>query len=293
MWSVLFIFTLALTLSLQDTLDGQSDCFYLVNSMTYHDRWHMIYTNRANNYENINICNNFAFVFARLTNFKTQPKKSYLFLLSILNLVSDESPRNGIPGDDSVFEDNQSFPPPPPPTEISLLEVPPKTPPSAEAFQINELDIWPSVQAATDVEQQSNGAFSSSSTSSSQSALSTKEIPSPAGEAALPPSPSSAKEAPPVPTKPKPRLWVTLHSPARHRHVKLEWLIYTKASHKCMRHQSWKTPAIRNSQFLCTSTKFRGRCKCWGGVCTTHAHVCAGEIWTGVKWPPRLWVKFS
>uniref|UniRef100_A0A671LMF7 Palladin n=1 Tax=Sinocyclocheilus anshuiensis TaxID=1608454 RepID=A0A671LMF7_9TELE len=51
-------------------------------------------------------------------------------------------------GDDSVFEDNQSFPPPPPPpTEISLLEVPPKTPQSAEAFQINELDIWPSVTA--------------------------------------------------------------------------------------------------------------------------------------------------
>ncbi|KAK3516204.1 hypothetical protein QTP70_005705 [Hemibagrus guttatus] len=120
--------------------------------------------------------------------------------------VSEDSPRNGIPRDDSVFEDNRSFPPPPPPTEISLLEVPPKTPPSAEAFQINELDIWPSVQAAADVEHQSNGAFSSSNTPSPQSAVSMKQIPSPTGEAALPPSPSPGKEGPPVPIKPKPRL---------------------------------------------------------------------------------------
>ncbi|XP_034169508.2 palladin isoform X3 [Pangasianodon hypophthalmus] len=120
--------------------------------------------------------------------------------------VSEESPRNGVPRDDSIFEDNQLFPPPPPPTEISLLEVPPKTPPSAEAFQINELDIWPSVQAAADVEHQSNGAFSSSNTTSPQSAVSMKEIPSPIGEAALPPSPSPAKDGPPVPIKPKPRL---------------------------------------------------------------------------------------
>uniref|UniRef100_A0A8C1D9Q7 Palladin n=1 Tax=Cyprinus carpio carpio TaxID=630221 RepID=A0A8C1D9Q7_CYPCA len=60
----------------------------------------------------------------------------------------------------AVFEDNQSFlPPPPPPTEISWLEVPPKTPPSAEAFQINELDVWPRVtalpvQVSTDKEPQ-------------------------------------------------------------------------------------------------------------------------------------------
>ncbi|XP_047657542.1 palladin isoform X3 [Tachysurus fulvidraco] len=116
--------------------------------------------------------------------------------------VSEDSPRNGVPRDDSVFEDNRSFPPPPPPNEISLLEVPPKTPPSAEAFQINELDIWPSVQAAPDV----NGAFSSSSTPSPQSAVSMKESPSPTEEAALPRSPSPAKEGPPVPIKPKPRL---------------------------------------------------------------------------------------
>uniref|UniRef100_A0A8C7F9V9 Palladin n=1 Tax=Oncorhynchus kisutch TaxID=8019 RepID=A0A8C7F9V9_ONCKI len=54
---------------------------------------------------------------------------------------------NGVaPGDDSVFEDTQAFPPPPP-TEISLLEVPPKVPPStcAEGFHVNELEIWPSM----------------------------------------------------------------------------------------------------------------------------------------------------
>ncbi|KAM9435570.1 palladin isoform 3-T3 [Clarias gariepinus] len=120
--------------------------------------------------------------------------------------VSEDSPRNGVPRDDSVFEDNRSFPPPPPPTEISLLEVPPKTPPSAEAFQINELDIWPSVQAATNVEPHSNGAFSSSNIPRPQSAASMKETPSLAGEAASPPPPSPAKEGPPVPIKPKPRL---------------------------------------------------------------------------------------
>ncbi|TSN30219.1 Palladin [Bagarius yarrelli] len=114
--------------------------------------------------------------------------------------VSEESPRNGVPREDNVFKESRSFPPPPPATEISLLEVPPKTPPSAEAFQINELDIWPSVQAAADVEHQSNGAFFS------PQSVSMKEVSSPTGEAALPPSPSLGKEGPPLPIKPKPRL---------------------------------------------------------------------------------------
>ncbi|XP_046691968.1 palladin isoform X1 [Silurus meridionalis] len=118
----------------------------------------------------------------------------------------EESSRNGISKDNSIFEDNHSFPPPPPPNEISLLEVPPKTPPSAEAFQINELDIWPSVQSAVAVEHQANGAFSSSSTPSPQSAVSMKDVPSPVEEADLPSSPSPSKEGPPIPIKPKPRL---------------------------------------------------------------------------------------
>ncbi|XP_058612423.1 palladin isoform X4 [Onychostoma macrolepis] len=128
--------------------------------------------------------------------------------------VAEELPSNGVSGDDSVFEDNQSFPPPPPPpTEISLLEVPPKTPPSAEAFQINELDIWPSVtalpvQVSADKEPQEsvpdkplqNGqALNKPPDESLQSPSSVKET------AALPPSPSAVK-APPLPTKPKPKL---------------------------------------------------------------------------------------
>ncbi|XP_059368900.1 palladin-like isoform X4 [Carassius carassius] len=128
--------------------------------------------------------------------------------------VAEEFPSNGLSGDDSVFEDNQSFPPPPPPsTEISLLEVPPKTPPSAEAFQINELDIWPSVtalpvQVSADEEPQEsvpdkplqNGqALNKTPHESLQSPSSEKET------AAPPPSPSAVK-APPLPTKPKPKL---------------------------------------------------------------------------------------
>ncbi|XP_056336560.1 palladin isoform X2 [Danio aesculapii] len=133
--------------------------------------------------------------------------------------VAEEIPTNGVSGDESVFEDNQSFPPPPPPlplppppTEISLLEVPPKTPPSAEAFQINELDIWPSVtalpvQVSTDNEPEEsipnkplqNGQFTKPLDESLSSPSSVKET------AAPPPSPSAVK-APPLPTKPKPKL---------------------------------------------------------------------------------------
>ncbi|XP_072537739.1 palladin isoform X2 [Salminus brasiliensis] len=128
--------------------------------------------------------------------------------------VTEESPSNGVSGDDSVFEDNPSFPPPPPPTEISLLELPPKTPPSAEAFQINELDIWPSitampVQVALDTDHQPNGTLPSDHTPSSltkespPSAMIVKEAVPPTGETDLPSSPSPA---PPIPTKPKPKL---------------------------------------------------------------------------------------
>ncbi|XP_021324297.2 palladin isoform X3 [Danio rerio] len=133
--------------------------------------------------------------------------------------VAEEMPTNGVSGDESVFEDNQSFPPPPPPLppppppiEISLLEVPPKTPPSAEAFQINELDIWPSVtalpvQVSTDKKPEEsrpnkplqNGQFTKPLDESLSSPSSVKET------AAPPPSPSAVR-APPLPTKPKPKL---------------------------------------------------------------------------------------
>uniref|UniRef100_A0A671LMD9 Palladin n=1 Tax=Sinocyclocheilus anshuiensis TaxID=1608454 RepID=A0A671LMD9_9TELE len=133
--------------------------------------------------------------------------------------VAEELPSNSVYGDDSVFEDNQSFPPPPPPpTEISLLEVPPKTPQSAEAFQINELDIWPSVtalpvQVSADKEPQEsvpdkplqNGqALNKPPDESLQSPSSVTET------AAPPPSPSAVK-APPLPTKPKPKLFESVH----------------------------------------------------------------------------------
>ncbi|XP_066532649.1 palladin isoform X2 [Hoplias malabaricus] len=125
--------------------------------------------------------------------------------------VSEDSASNGISGDDSVFEDNQ-FPPPPPPTEISLLELPPKTPPSAEAFQINEMDIWPSVKATpiqvtTNTEHQLNGTLSSRLTKESPvQATNVKEPVPPPGEIAPPLSPSPGKDGPPLPTKPKPKL---------------------------------------------------------------------------------------
>ncbi|XP_051954211.1 palladin-like isoform X4 [Xyrauchen texanus] len=124
--------------------------------------------------------------------------------------VAEELPSNGISGVDMVFEVSQPFPPPPLPTEISLLDVPPKTPPSAEAFQINELDIWPSVtplpvQISTDKEHETlpnkplqNGqAVNKPPDESLPSPSSVKET------AAPPPSPSQVKSAPPLPTKPK------------------------------------------------------------------------------------------
>lgn len=131
-------------------------------------------------------------------------------------LAGEELPSNGVSGEDNVFEDSQPFPPPPPSppsTEISLLEVPPKTPPSAEAFQINELDIWPNVTAMpvqvftdnghesqTNQPLQNGQALNKTSEESPPSPSSVKEIAPP------PPSPSVAKGAPPLPTKPKPKL---------------------------------------------------------------------------------------
>ncbi|TRY84212.1 hypothetical protein DNTS_025749 [Danionella cerebrum] len=124
--------------------------------------------------------------------------------------VAEELPTNGISGDDGVFEDNQLFPPPPPPpTEISLLEVPPKTPPSAEGFHINELDIWPSITAlpvevSTDTDSskdQQNGQDLHKPPDDNPPSLSYLQ------EAVVPPPSPSAVKAPPLPTKPKPKLY--------------------------------------------------------------------------------------
>ncbi|XP_030627026.1 palladin isoform X2 [Chanos chanos] len=131
--------------------------------------------------------------------------------------VAEESPSNGMPAENSGFEESQAFPPPPPPTEISLLEVPPKTPPSAEGFQINELDIWPSVTATpvqitteTEPSNRPNGTFQNAQTTSGPAKdtlpVIKKEVLPSTKEESLPPSPSPAKEGPPLPIKPKPKL---------------------------------------------------------------------------------------
>uniref|UniRef100_A0A9J8B0X2 Palladin n=2 Tax=Cyprinus carpio TaxID=7962 RepID=A0A9J8B0X2_CYPCA len=129
--------------------------------------------------------------------------------------VAEELPSNGVSGDDSVFEDNQSFlPPPPPPTEISWLEVPPKTPPSAEAFQINELDVWPRVtalpvQVSTDKEPQESLPDRPLQNGQALNKPPDETLPSPSSvkeTAETPPPSPSAVKAPPLPTKPKPKL---------------------------------------------------------------------------------------
>lgn len=136
-------------------------------------------------------------------------------LLVSLPLAVYDSVRNGVaPGDDSVFEDTQAFPPPPP-TEISLLEVPPKVPPStcAEGFHVNELEIWPSMSGLQpvhmyhDVEGQdrANWALQNGRPASppqpSFSLLPREAQPDFPGPAKM--SPSPVKEGPPLPTKPK------------------------------------------------------------------------------------------
>ncbi|XP_029563388.1 palladin isoform X3 [Salmo trutta] len=126
-----------------------------------------------------------------------------------------DSVRNGVAsGDDSVFEDTQAFPPPPP-TEISLLEVPPKVPPStcAEGFHVNELEIWPSMSGLQPVhmyhdvqgQDRANWALQNGRPASPPQpsfSLPPREAqPDFPGPAKM--SPAPVKEGPPLPTKPK------------------------------------------------------------------------------------------
>ncbi|XP_041647793.1 palladin isoform X3 [Cheilinus undulatus] len=160
--------------------------------------------------------------------------------------ASEDSSSNGMSGDSSGFEDAAAFPPPPPPTEISLLELPPKTlPPNGnEPFQIKELEIWPSVSAlppvqmSSEVEDKGKGSLQNGqptnppATPPSPPKVSTPppppppppppqpdpvtDVPVPVQSPAkvapdAPPSPgklspSPGKEGPPLPTKPKPKL---------------------------------------------------------------------------------------
>uniref|UniRef100_A0A665TG74 Palladin n=1 Tax=Echeneis naucrates TaxID=173247 RepID=A0A665TG74_ECHNA len=156
--------------------------------------------------------------------------------------ATEDSSSNGMSGDSSGFEDTAAFPPPPPPTEISLLELPPKTQPhpSTEAFPIKELEIWPNVCALPAVSIRSEDEDSGKESVQKGQTLTLPSPPSPPKEMTPPPppppplpqsdfmsdallqgtarvapdspptpgkmSPYPAKDGPPLPIKPKPKL---------------------------------------------------------------------------------------
>ncbi|XP_030229297.1 palladin isoform X3 [Gadus morhua] len=133
------------------------------------------------------------------------------------------------------MEEVASFPPPPsPPTEISLLDLPPKTPQSStDGFHVNEFEIWPRVSTLphvqTDPNQEAAGGLRGTVQNGQPAGPpATPRQPPPPPPPPLPPpysemasfppapaptqdtfharamtSPSPVKEAPPLPTKPK------------------------------------------------------------------------------------------
>lgn len=154
---------------------------------------------------------------------------------------AEDSSSNGMSGDSSGFEDAGAFPPPPPPTEISLLELPPKTlpQPSTDALQIKELEIWPSVSTLPQVQMSSEVEDKDKESVQNGQPLNPPSPPTLPKETTLPPSPpplpqstidasvpvqstahvvpdsspipgrlspSPGKDGPPLPTKPKPKL---------------------------------------------------------------------------------------
>ncbi|KAM6963262.1 palladin [Aplochiton taeniatus] len=160
--------------------------------------------------------------------------------LAVTGAVEDSS-SNGAPGSHSVFADSQVFPPPPPLTEISQLDLPPKTQAGGEGFHVNEMEIWPSVTALPPVptgaepegKTEANGATQNGqpvgpTTRPLSPPRETRPSPEPAGDAPAPDptpapapaliqvpeappasakmSPSPVKDGPPLPTKPKPKL---------------------------------------------------------------------------------------
>uniref|UniRef100_A0A674NX14 Palladin n=2 Tax=Takifugu rubripes TaxID=31033 RepID=A0A674NX14_TAKRU len=157
--------------------------------------------------------------------------------------AAEDSSSNGLSGGNSGIEDVAAFPPPPPPTEISLLELPPKVHPAAEAFHIRELEVWPSVSCLPPVQMDpvvghtdgGNGSFVADQPTGPESppketTPTQPPLPPPPPPPPLPPfdpmtdeksptqmapdsppslgklSPSPGKDAPPLPTKPKPKL---------------------------------------------------------------------------------------
>uniref|UniRef100_A0A3Q3N5U7 Palladin n=1 Tax=Labrus bergylta TaxID=56723 RepID=A0A3Q3N5U7_9LABR len=127
--------------------------------------------------------------------------------------ASEDSSSNGMSGDSSGFEDAAAFPPPPPPTEISLLELPPRTlPPNRnESFQIRELEIWPSVsimppvQMSSEVEDKGKGSTQNGQPTYPPAPPSPPKVAPDAPPSPGKLSPPHGKEGPPLPTKPKPR----------------------------------------------------------------------------------------
>lgn len=126
----------------------------------------------------------------------TLKSKNFHFPLVCFLSASEDSSSNGMSGDSSGFEDTAAFPPPPPPTEISLLELPPKTlpHPATEAFHIKELEIWPSVSALPPVQIGSEVEDKDKGKASAQN-----------GQPLNPPSPPRPpKETTPAPPPPPP-----------------------------------------------------------------------------------------
>uniref|UniRef100_A0A3P9KW00 Palladin n=1 Tax=Oryzias latipes TaxID=8090 RepID=A0A3P9KW00_ORYLA len=149
-----------------------------------------------------------------------------------LTVTSDLSTKS-MSGDSSGFEDTVSFPPPPLPTEIPHLEPTKTLPPSgSEAFHSEELEIWPSMSAASPVQiapdaqekqedSQQNGHHPSpppiKKTTPPPPPLPHTNLDDPAkpqSPAHMTPSspptpgklfPSSGRDGPPLPTRPKPK----------------------------------------------------------------------------------------
>ncbi|KAM4738674.1 palladin isoform 2-T2 [Anableps anableps] len=126
---------------------------------------------------------------------------------------AEDSSSNGMSGDSSGFEDAASFPPPPPPspppTEISLLELPPKTLPQSglDSFHVKELEIWPSVSVLPPV--QISSEVEDGDKERGQEPLQN-------GQSPHPPSPPSLPKETPLPPPPPP---LPLSEPATDIHV--------------------------------------------------------------------------
>ncbi|XP_054645205.1 palladin isoform X3 [Dunckerocampus dactyliophorus] len=140
----------------------------------------------------------------------------------------EDSSSNGVPGDNSGFDDVTAFPPPPlRDLEISLLELPPKKlpQPATEPLHVKDLESWPTMSASPPASKEKhkqksympNGQPARPPSPSSPPAEITPPpppplpLPPPLPSQISPPtpgslSPSPGTEGPLLPTKPKPKL---------------------------------------------------------------------------------------